>query len=226
MISSDDITHDVSAVSSFRKAVVSHLCHTRSLPLQYLYEWSDGCESQYKGVYAFRQMVDDAKEASIKITAAFFGSEHGKGESDGETGVVKSQLTNYILGESGLIKSAADIKAFGDERLSTPSNSYFKHLGKTITTMRTFIVINDIQRKKRTIDYHPVQGTRVGIHCVSNVDDITDKLVVRNLACFCIQCLRADGSRCSNSLYVGPWRTVPFKAKKCILFNSNTSYIG
>ena len=48
VISSDDITHDVSAVSSFRKAVFSHLCHIRSLPLQYLYEWSDGCESQYK----------------------------------------------------------------------------------------------------------------------------------------------------------------------------------
>ena len=104
MISSDDITHDVSAVSSFRKAVFSHLCHTRPLPLQYLYEWSDGCESQYKGVYAFRQMVDDAKEASIKITAAFFGSKHGKGESDGETGVFKSQLTTYILGERSLIK--------------------------------------------------------------------------------------------------------------------------
>ena len=213
VISSDDITHDVAAVSSFRKTVIKHLKVTRSVPLQHLYEWSDGCESQYKGVYAFKQIVVDVVDAGIQITASFFGSEHGKGESDGETGVVKSQLTSFILGESGLIKCAEDIKKFGDQKLSAPSEAFFKHLGRVIRTKRTFTVVNQIQRRRREVDLYSIAGTRVRLHCISTVGS-TDKLLTRNLACFCRQCLRADGSRCSNTLYAGPWKMELFKPKK------------
>ena len=49
VITSDDITHDVSAVSAFGKAVIAHLIK-RKVTFKHLIEWSDGCESQYKGV--------------------------------------------------------------------------------------------------------------------------------------------------------------------------------
>jgi hypothetical protein len=92
VITSDDITHDSQAVSAFRKAAVKHLIEKRSVSLKNLIEWSDGCE--YKGVYAFKGTVEDAKVLGIKITSCFFGSEHGKGESDGETTVIISLIVH------------------------------------------------------------------------------------------------------------------------------------
>ena len=48
----------------------------------------------------------------IKITSTFFGSEHGRGESDGETGVVKCKLQEHILGTGAVVSNAEDIKTY------------------------------------------------------------------------------------------------------------------
>ena len=82
------------------------------MQLQHLIEWSDGCERQYKQVYAFRKTVEDSLCTGIKITSAFFGSEHGKGESDGETGVVNCKLEEHILGTGAVVSNAEDIKTY------------------------------------------------------------------------------------------------------------------
>ena len=100
-------------------------------------EWSDGCESQHEGVHSFKQMFADACGTNIQITTAFFGPEHGKGESYGETGVVKTKLQNYILGSGGIIKSTDSIKRFGDAFLSEAGKK-FKDLGKSIRTQISF----------------------------------------------------------------------------------------
>lgn len=39
VVTSDDITYDVSAVSAFRKAVISHLKNQYIIPLQHLIKW-------------------------------------------------------------------------------------------------------------------------------------------------------------------------------------------
>lgn len=121
VITSNDITHDISALSAFPKAVISHLKNQCNISLQHLIERSDRCESQYEDVHAFKQIVIEAHGANIQITAAFFGSEHGKGESDDETGVRKTKLQNHILGSGGVIKNA---QTFGDVFLSETSESH------------------------------------------------------------------------------------------------------
>ena len=82
------------------------------MQLQHLTEWSDGCECQYKQVYAFKKTVEDFLCTGIKITSAFFSSEYGKGELDGETGVVKCKLQEHILGTGAVVSNAEDIKTY------------------------------------------------------------------------------------------------------------------
>ena len=217
VITSDDITHDSQAVSAFRKAAVKHLIEKRSVSLKNLIEWSDGCESQYKGVYAFKGTFEHAKLLGIRITSCFFRSEHGKEESDGETGVVKTKLQEFILGSGAVVKTATDIKVFGEQKLSGTSLSHFKHIGHTIKTQRTFIVVNDIKRQIRAHAYYPIAGTRVKLHCMETTSD-TSAAKFRNLACFCQVCHNGDPGKCINAEIVQAWQLRKFVIKNCILF--------
>ena len=219
-ITSDDIIHDCNANSAFRKATFWHLKEKCSVQLQHLIEWSDGCECQYKGVYAFKKTVEDSLSTGIKITSAFFGSEHRKRESDGETGVVKSKLQEHILGKGAVVSNAADIKTYGQSHLCTQSYSIFKHLGQGIKTQQTFEVVNNIQCEQRTEEYYPISGTRVRIQCMETVGDRT-KAVFRNLFCFCHACFSGNPADCPNSDVVDSWQSKTFKkgVKGGILFN-------
>ena len=130
VVLSDDLTHDYLAVDAFRRALINHLRNIRQLKITDLHEWSDGAGHEYKSVNAFRRMSKTASELKIRISSNFFGSEHGKADSDGETGALKLNLSNYILSNpKANIKDANDIKKFGDGNMTDMKISEYKHLG-------------------------------------------------------------------------------------------------
>ena len=88
---SDDITHDACAIAAFRERLVQHL-QDKGIKVSHLIEWCDSARSQYKLAQTFLHISEDAGRYEITITHCFHGSEHGKDESDGETGTVKTKL--------------------------------------------------------------------------------------------------------------------------------------
>ena len=111
--------------------MIGHLGNTRGIKLERLMEFSDGAGSQYKSINAFSQMNSAAKDNGLEICCSFFGSEHGKSESDGETGVIKTTLRNHILEDPDAnISTARDIVNFGNAHIGTATfsslSSYFR----------------------------------------------------------------------------------------------------
>ena len=121
----DDLNYDVPAVSAFRKMLVSHL-HSKEVKVSHVIECCDGSPNQYKCAGAFADIAESAQQLNIDITRCFYGSEHGKGESDGETGLVKSRLTMHVIGTGAIINIANAIKEFGDTHMQLHKVSQLK----------------------------------------------------------------------------------------------------
>ena len=223
MISSDDLTHDNYAVDAFRRKLINHLRNVRKLNLSHLIEWSDGASHEYKSVKAFKRLNGTAKELDLQITANFYGSEHGKSDSDGETGAWKSELSKFILGNpEANIFCANDTRQFGHDYMTNVKQSEFKHLC-VVKAFRTFITINNIDRSKKMDEHYAIKGTRLCIHSVR----CNDPHSVFNLSCFCKKCEAGTGG-CANGHVVHRWNTSHFKVKpqvqkeKGILFRQHT----
>lgn len=95
-------------------------------------------------VYALQDLADATLELGCLMNGCFFGSEHGKGESDGESGVVKSKIVEYALRPNGNIQCAEDIKRFCDEQLTKHSTTRLKKRMEDIITKHSFHVVKQI----------------------------------------------------------------------------------
>lgn len=67
-----------------------HLIKERGIDIKTQIHFSDGAPSQYKFAAAFSDISFAEDDYNFGIHRCFLGSEHGKGESDGETGVLKA----------------------------------------------------------------------------------------------------------------------------------------
>jgi hypothetical protein len=107
---SNDIKHDAAAVKKFIEVLVSHVS-THYPHISHLILWSDGAGSQYKSKVPLYN-ITQSFNSSLKITWNFFGSRHGKGESDGESAVVKNFLDRSIKSQQFVIHDAKDAFQF------------------------------------------------------------------------------------------------------------------
>ena len=105
---SNDLDHDHHAVQCFVEIAVKHLQSVRKLKIEQLHEWMDGCPSQYKCKEGVSDISHAQSDFGFPRYQNYFGSEHGKGESDGVTGNMKSTLEMAILGEKVVIRNADD----------------------------------------------------------------------------------------------------------------------
>ncbi|KAG1662451.1 hypothetical protein GQR58_020948 [Nymphon striatum] len=83
---SDDIQHDRQAVKEFTLRALELL--KQKIVISKVTIWSDGAASQYKGKGPFM--------TGYNAQRCYYGSEHGKGESDGETGVLSQALRRAV----------------------------------------------------------------------------------------------------------------------------------
>ena len=70
--------------------------------------WSDGCSSQYKGKNSFFYLDN----FPIAVERNFFASEHGKGPSDAETGLISMRLDHAIKSSQITIRNAEEMYNF------------------------------------------------------------------------------------------------------------------
>ncbi|XP_070203171.1 uncharacterized protein [Littorina saxatilis] len=106
---SDDKQHDHHAVHHFTTAAVEHLKSARSLDVDHIVQWTDGCGSQYKSKGPFADISHALDDHGSTFERNFFGSRHGKGPSDGESAVVKHNAATAIKGGAAIVTDAKDL---------------------------------------------------------------------------------------------------------------------
>ena len=143
----------------------------------------------------------------MEICCSFFRSEHGKSESDGETGVIKTSLRNHILEDPDAnIYTARDIVNFGNTHLgeTTVSSTTIRKVKR----MRSFHCINEIRRSAKDKSLKQLYGTRVKVHQVKSTDT-NHQVLYRYLSCFCKVCVR-DGMQIKSC----PMKSIVGEVKK------------
>ncbi|XP_035826612.1 uncharacterized protein LOC118477950 [Aplysia californica] len=83
-------------------------------------------------------MADLSLFQGLEVERVYYGSEHGKGEADGETGVLSQQVRKAVLGGQVNIRHANDLFKWASENLSV----------KKEFSARTFFLISDISRDR------------------------------------------------------------------------------
>ena len=174
---SNDLTHDASAVSAFIKVLVEHLqLHYPSITNIKI--WSDGCAAQYK---SRRPMFNLAHQFEIpqhlSVEWNFYGSRHGKGESDGETGVIKTFLDTEIRAKELTFDNAHEVYNYlmSSDRhiLDGSSQRHFYYVPSADM---------DAQRSLQQLNLPAIPLVR-SIHQVRSLPPST--LLYRRSSCFC-----------------------------------------
>lgn len=99
MCFSDDTFHDSHAVEFYLHSAIKYL-ENENVMITRVVIFSDGCANQYKGKVNFADL-------SLSIYATernYYGSEHGKGEGDGEIGVINRAIDRAILGRQVIVR--------------------------------------------------------------------------------------------------------------------------
>ncbi|KAJ8300925.1 hypothetical protein KUTeg_022444 [Tegillarca granosa] len=163
------------------------------------------------------ELIDDYKSkgpfadlcfSEMHINRNYFGSEHGKGECDGEGGTVKSAVDRAIGGRKVVIRSA-EMYLYCKENISldTPgSKRSFAYVTK-----------NEIERDRPNTNVCTLASTRQ-IHQIQNKQGAYTMLT-RNLSCFCANCMNNNSKVCVNKDYtrefVKSTLKVDAKQEKC-----------
>ena len=104
---SDDLTHDATSVKSFFAILGVHL-RIYYPDVKHLIVWSDGCSCQYKSRDPMFNL-SKSMNLPVSMTWNFYGSRHGKSESDGESGVVKTYLDTIVKAAQHTLNTAKDV---------------------------------------------------------------------------------------------------------------------
>ena len=115
---SNDLIHDYHLVHSFQKTNTNHLKHTRNININTMYRFSDGCSSQYKSKGPISDISYAVEDFGHKISHNYYGTRHGKGASDGEGAVIKSQASRAVLSGTAIIANPKDLYDFAKNQLT------------------------------------------------------------------------------------------------------------
>ncbi|VDI46372.1 Hypothetical predicted protein [Mytilus galloprovincialis] len=121
----------------------------------------DGAPTQYKSKYNFVDMSFWKDDFGFEVEKHFFGSRHGKGPCDGESGVVKRSATVAVAARGCIISNAPDFYLYAKKQLSLPKeNDVEQH----IHSKRTFSFIKsgdvDRNRPERTLRVKTLKQSR------------------------------------------------------------------
>ena len=151
---SEDLQHDHHAVAAFTKEAITFLRITRGVEIKGIIEFTDGCTSQYKSASAFTDISFANQDFGVPMSRNFFGSEHGKGAPDGETGAIKSKIEMAILGGKAIIRNAKELFRYCKEELAIEKDSSSK-------MCCTFFLVNSINHERqRTMQAMTIKGTK------------------------------------------------------------------
>lgn len=204
---SNDLNHDYNLVYKFQEVVTEHLTGNRKIPLKKFYRFSDGCSSQYKSKGPISDISYDKKDFGMTIHHNYSGTRHGKGASDGESGVVKRYAEEAVKAGAANINDAKSLYEYLRANMTKESEdmSCCTPFRRTIF----YVPFEDVRRDRPDRAVRTVPGTRK-LHSIKGLKD--GVVATRNLSCFCGACKRGVGT-CQNAMYVKPWRIVQLHSR-------------
>ena len=172
---SDDLKHDWAAVKCFVQNLSYHLGimapHIRKLIM-----FSDGAASQYKSRLPFAN-ISTGFDQPLKLEWNWFGSGHGKGPSDGESGVIKAYVTRFVkANEDRLIDSAQQFFQLCQEKLTNVDGDSRRHIYFVPVSQTSALRAGAVPNAK------PLPGCRKIQTMRSNSKGVVR---YRRLSCFC-----------------------------------------
>ena len=203
VVISNDLTHDHHAVHAFQKAVVHHRTTKRNLHIDKMYQFSDCCAVQYRSKGPFSDISYGVTDYKIPIQHNYSGERHGKGASDGESAVIKSNATTAVKVGRALIRNAEELYGYAKDNLTKDMSSSTEACTHFLRTL-VYVPREDVKRDRSDRFIRQVDGSSK-LHCVKTVRE--GVLATRNLTCFCEACLDGHGV-CANELYVSNWKEV------------------
>ena len=223
---SDDLVHDVAAVTEFLKDGLKKL---KEMPeaqdIEMLHQFTDGCASQYKGRESFSDLTHCEHDLGLYTVRNYFESGHGKGPCDGLGATVKSSARQAVLQHRAVIRDAQELFAFCQKDLMEVAvDEYGKRKKNAADSYRFFFYVSkarlEAARATRTRASATLSGTR-RIHFVAPTGHY--QLLHRSLSCYCKYCIDGDYSCCLRSDVVGVVNAVKMMNGKWkvnrILFN-------
>lgn len=199
---SNDITHDYNLVNTFQEVVSKHLSETRGLAIGKFYRFSDGCSSQYKSKGPISDISYGPEDFGHIIHHNYSGTRHGKGASDGESGVVKRHASDAVKAGTVIINNPESLYDYLSKHVMKEASE-----GQCCLPFRRsvfYIRFKDVRRNRPNRAVKTVAGTR-RLHSIKSVKG--GVVATRNISCFCDPCLQ-DVGVCENEQYVQPWKEV------------------
>ena len=199
---SDDLKHDSHLVHHFVTLANTHLQDERGLKIKREVHISDGAASQYKSRTPFADVACSNEDYGFPVEKHFFGSRHGKGPSDGETGVVKTSASIAVKSRKAVIMSATSMFEYCVGNLTTPvqenEDACFHQRRKFFFVPKESVNHVRPERVPATLP-----GTR-SLHATRFVSRNT--IATRNISCFCESCILClPDTECVNSMHVDQW---------------------
>ena len=154
------------------------------------YVWSDGCTQQYKSKTSFYYLK---KFHDIDIERNFFGSEHGKNESDGITGEISRKVKDAIRSRRHTFNDAEEVLQFLSKEMS-------KYIFKFITELELEPIIN----KFKGVNLKVLSGNCTRLLHQIKPGKRKDQYLIRPLSCFCCYCKIEKFNKCLNGNFTGP----------------------
>ena len=136
---------------------------------------------------------------------SYFGSGHGKGLHDGAGAMLKCAIRREEMNFDSRTKleSASDVVSFCNRKEQEEHRAYGNARRSLI---RYFHLIEPTAvDRSRDLDCRAIPGTR-SVHSVSSVSatNVT-YLHMRQLACFCVECMDDNPMLCSRQAHVKHW---------------------
>ena len=173
---SGDLSHDAAAVKAFIQALSSHV-ESKYPHIEHIHIWSDGCGAQYKSKVPMYNLARNF-EVPLQLTWNYYGSRHGKSESDGESGVVKTFLDNQIKAKQLTVNDADDIYELLTTSILLHENGESRRHFRLIAKER----IESIrQETPLTNEIRPIKGVRQ-LHQIKQVGP--GIVMYRRLSCY------------------------------------------
>ena len=150
--------------------------------------WSDGCAAQYKGKISFYYL----DKFPVVVERNFFGSEHGKGPSDAETGLISMKLSTAIKSRQAIIQNASDMHKFLTKDKEDDS--------------RIFQLINQDDFQSFMNEFDGIMVNTLAGNCTRSLHQIKASeekgfLMQRPFSCYCINCTAEDFEKCINKSF-------------------------
>ena len=192
IIISADLIHDYHAVEYYKSLVDQHIRTQIEIEPEKMVVFSDGCAAQYKSKGPFA----DLSLMNTPVSRNFYGSEHGKSACDAEIGILNRLIDRAIIGKKVVINNSKDLFNYCKKHLIIDE----------MFAKRTFFHVteNEVPRDREQTMVRPIPNTRK-FHSLENIEPY--KIKVRNLSCFCKECLNHSPQTCLNNDYVSPFLT-------------------